>query len=340
MYAAAPLERTDESPLPDLADGVLADLDPEALIRSSSYCAMVHAAHQLRREIAPALADLDLSPTLYLVLGQVLSEPGSSPAELARHSAMLPQTLATVLGSAEQRGLIVRDGERGRGRPTRVTITDAGVRLLLAGWPVVHGAGAGRLSPAQHGMLQALLEQIRGTAASLDDVVVLVDDLGRDCGTHPRASVHTTHTPLHRAFSTYLVRDDGRVLLTRRSLHKRTWPGVWTNSACGHTAVRESPEQAAERRVPQELGVRPRELRVVLPDFRYRAVDASGIVENEVCPVLVGRVDPNELAPDPAEVAEHRWVTWEELRTLADRAPFLLSPWCVEQVHELGEQPW
>lgn len=315
-------------------------LDPEALIRSSSYCAMVHAAHQLRREIAPALAELELSPTLFLVLGQVLSEPGSSPAELARHSAMLPQTLASVLSVAEERGLVVRDGERGRGRPTRITITREGIRLLEKGWPVVHGAGEGRLSEVQQRMLRGLLDQMRGATASADDVVVLVDEHGRDSGTMPRSSVHTTDTPLHRAFSTYLVGPDGRVLLTRRSLHKRTWPGVWTNSACGHTGVGESAERAAQRRVPDELGARPRDLRVVLPDFRYRATDASGIVENEICPVLVGRIEPDEVRPDPGEVAEHRWVTWEELRLLVARAPFLLSPWCVEQVQELGEQPW
>ena len=97
---------------------------------------------------------------------------------------------------------------------------------------------------------------------------------------------------------------------------------------------------AAMRRVPEELGTAPSGLRMVLPDFRYRAVDASGIVENELCPVMVGELDPDALDPDPDEVAETAWLDWQDLRRTAATAPQLLSPWCVEQLAALGEQPW
>lgn len=318
----------------------LDDIDPQALVDSSSFCSMVHAAHQLGHEISGDLAALGLSDTLYLVLGAVFAQPGSTPADLARACAMSPQHLGGVLDQAEARGLVVRGGRRGRGRPTHVEVTDDGIRLLVAGWPVVHGAGAERLSPGQHRVLQSLLRQLRGTAGAPGDDVVLVDEAGNDAGTAPRLAVHTTDTPLHRAFSTHLVRDDGRVLLTRRALSKRTWPGVWTNSACGHLLPGETPVEAALRRVPQELGVVPTGLRVVLPDFRYRATDASGVVENELCPVMVGHVDAAALDPDPDEVAEHAWATWDEVRALVASAPFAVSPWAVRQVRELGERPW
>lgn len=318
----------------------LGDLDPEDLIRSSSFCALVHAAHQLGQEIGPDLTRLQLSDTLYLFLGQVFATPGSTPAELARQCAMSPQHLAGVLDSAEERGLVRRHGERGMGRPTQVVVTDAGVELLLAGWPVVHGAGADRLTEQQHRTLQVLLDQLRGGQGRPDDVVVLVDDDGNDAGTAPRLAVHTADTPRHRAFSTHLRRADGKVLITRRALHKKTWPGVWTNSACGHLLPGETPVQAALRRVPLELGAAPTNLRVVLPDFTYRATDASGIVENELCPVMVGDIDADALDLNPDEVAEHAWVTWDEVRNLVCTAPFLLSPWAVLQVPQLGERPW
>ena len=66
-----------------------------------------------------------------------------------------------------------------------------------------------------------------------NDSVVLADADGRPCGTADREGVHGPDTPLHFAFSCHLV-VDGRILMTRRALSKRSWPGVWTNSFCGH----------------------------------------------------------------------------------------------------------
>lgn len=330
----------DASRGPDLSRYGLDGLDPDALVRSSSYCSMVHAVQALEREVSPLLAAVPLSSLQYLVLGQALSAPGSMPAELARRCCLTPQHLHGLLDALEERGLCRREGERGRGRATGVVVTDEGLDALVAGWPAVSGAGHDRLSEVQHRQLRGLVELFRGGAVDQSDVVVLVGPDGRDAGTQPRATVHSADTPLHRAFSTHLRAPDGRVLVTRRALHKRTWPGVWTNSACGHLLPGETPEQAALRRVPGELGTAPTGLRMALPDFRYRAVDASGIVEHEVCPVMVGEVDPDALAPDPDEVAEHAWLTWDELRHLATTSPFLLSPWAVLQVRQMGDDPW
>lgn len=190
-------------------------------------------------------------------------------------------------------------------------------------------------------MLQATGDAAPGLdGATSDDLVVLVDEHDQPVGTAPRASVHTADTPLHRAFSMYLRDQHGRVLLTRRALTKTTWPGVWTNSACGHLRPGEDAYQAAERRIPEELGVHPEQVEMVLPNFRYRATDASGLVEHELCPVLVGTIDAEALRPAPDEVADHVWVQWDELRRVAEATPGLLSPWSVLQIRQLGKDPW
>lgn len=169
------------------------------------------------------------------------------------------------------------------------------------------------------------------TTDSTDDFVVLLDEHDRPAGRAPRLSVHTHETPRHLAFSCYLFDDRGQVLLTRRSLAKLTWPGVWTNSCCGHPRPGERADDAVRRRVAHELGAEVTGLELVLPDFGYRAVDASGIVENEFCPVWVGR-PAGRLRPEPAEVAEVTWVAWDDLVHIAEAAPELLSPWCALQV--------
>lgn len=168
-------------------------------------------------------------------------------------------------------------------------------------------------------------------SARTDDLVVLLDDDGQAIGQASRADVHTAATPLHLAFSCHLFDDTGRVLLTRRALGKRTWPGVWTNSCCGHPRPGEHSADAVRRRVVEELGVTVSGLRLALPEFRYQAVDASGVVENELCPVWVGRVD-GELRPDPAEVMATSWVDWDDLVATAQTVPALLSPWATAQV--------
>ncbi|WP_112249156.1 isopentenyl-diphosphate Delta-isomerase [Kribbella monticola] len=174
--------------------------------------------------------------------------------------------------------------------------------------------------------------------------VVLVDDAGRAIGTEDKATVHHAATPLHLAFSSYVFDDRGRLLLTQRAFTKKTWPGAWTNSCCGHPLPGEPAEQAVRRRLADELGLVPATVELVLPAFRYRAEMPDGVVENELCPVF--RVDcMDDPEPDPAEVAAYKWVDWprDDVQAGLEAAVGAeLSPWCVLQLQELkrlGEVP-
>ena len=164
----------------------------------------------------------------------------------------------------------------------------------------------------------------------MTELVVLASAAGEPIGTAPKAEVHTTDTPLHFAFSAWLT-CGGKVLVTRRALSKRTWPGVWTNSFCGHPGPDEPFQDAIARRAHQELGMEVRDLAVILPQFSYRATDASGIVENEFCPVYVCLTDA-EPEPAAAEVVEYAWVDPARLASAVADAPFAFSPWLAEQV--------
>jgi isopentenyl-diphosphate delta-isomerase len=163
------------------------------------------------------------------------------------------------------------------------------------------------------------------------ELVVLVDADGTPTGTARKSTVHGDATPLHLAFSCHVFDAAGRVLVTRRALGKLTWPGVWTNSFCGHPAPDEAIPDAVRRRARRELGLEVGDLEPVLPDFRYRAVDASGIVENEICPVYraVVAVDPH---PAVDEVTEWAWVGFDDLRAAVTATPFAFSPWLALQL--------
>lgn len=160
-------------------------------------------------------------------------------------------------------------------------------------------------------------------------MVVLLDEQGRAIGSHAKATVHHAATPLHLAFSSYVFDEHGRLLLTQRSLGKRTWPGAWTNSCCGHPLPGEPVDTTVRRRLADELGIVAETVDLVLPAFRYRAEMPDGVVENELCPVYRVRCTGDPV-PDPAEVAAYRWAGWPDLDGQAD-----LSPWCVLQLAEL-----
>lgn len=173
-----------------------------------------------------------------------------------------------------------------------------------------------------------------GPLTSDVELVVLLDEDGAPCGTAPKAEVHHTDTPLHLAFSCWILDGAGSTLLSRRAEVKKTWPGSWTNSFCGHPGPGEDPAAAVHRRALDELGAALGDVRTVLPDFRYRAVMPDGTVENEICPVYTATL-ASPPVPDPSEVSELRWTTLEQLRADVARDPSPFSPWLLEQLPRL-----
>jgi isopentenyl-diphosphate delta-isomerase len=169
------------------------------------------------------------------------------------------------------------------------------------------------------------------------DRVVLLDETGHAQGVADKTAVHHDRTPLHLAFSCYIFNSSGQFLLTRRAFGKHVFPGVWTNSCCGHPGPDEALDAAVLRRVRQELGITLPSAVLLLPRFRYQA-RMDGVLENELCPVYAGYYD-GPLDPDPEEVADVKWVEWSDFcsSVLAGQQP--ISPWCALQVAELAGLP-
>jgi isopentenyl-diphosphate delta-isomerase type 1 len=184
----------------------------------------------------------------------------------------------------------------------------------------------------------------RDRAAQLDpsgwvdgDPVQLVDEDGHPLAVATKSAIHHDDTPLHLAFSCYVIDTAGRVLVTERATDKRVFPAVTTNSFCGHPLPGEPLAEAVLRRGRSELGlaITAADLTLVVPEFRYRA--ASGhIWENELCPVYRAVVPADtEPVPDPREVRAASWVPWSDF-TAAAAQPGALSPWSVDQVAALN----
>jgi len=169
------------------------------------------------------------------------------------------------------------------------------------------------------------------------EYVVLLDNAGGPLGRAPKDAVHHATTPLHLGFSCYVFDTDDRLLVTRRASTKKTFPGTWTNSFCGHPAPGESLTAAVRRRGRHELGLHIGGVRTVLPRFGYRA-EMDGVVENEICPVAATWVEPGTgLSPHPDEVSDWEWLPWQAFARQVLHGSRPVSPWCREQVLALTQ---
>lgn len=194
---------------------------------------------------------------------------------------------------------------------------------------------SGSLLPAGLGLIisAAMAWLILQNRYVFDDRIVFADENGKPIGTGDKYEAHNAETKLHLAFSIFLFDSHGRLLLQQRALTKKTWPGVWSNSCCGHLRLNETAHRAARRRLRQELGIRRVKLWEILPDFRYRA-EKDGIVENEICPVFIGFFD-GEPRPSEDEVAATEWRSWKELCEEVQSGGSELSPWAQMEITEL-----
>lgn len=166
--------------------------------------------------------------------------------------------------------------------------------------------------------------------------VVLVDEQNNEIGTAPKATVHSDDTPLHRGFSLFVFNRNHELLLTHRAGEKKTFPDMWTNTVCGHPGLGEDVVSAARRRLKDELGIVADDIKVVSP-YRYRFTDVHGIMENEICPILVGHANVNPR-PNSHEVSGWQWMPWREFLVEIQNISGKYSPWCVEEAAILQQK--
>jgi isopentenyl-diphosphate delta-isomerase len=172
------------------------------------------------------------------------------------------------------------------------------------------------------------------------ELIVFVDEAGKPTGeTGPKLESHTASTKLHLAFSCYIFRkSDDMFLVTQRALSKKVWPGVWTNSVCGHPMPGEAIEDAIRRRAQQEIGIESLEgIKCVLPTYRYTTPPYNGIIENEFCPVYMAYTT-QEPRPNPDEVEAYEWMSWSDYAALLTAKPDQMSYWAKDQYEQLNRQ--
>ena len=156
-----------------------------------------------------------------------------------------------------------------------------------------------------------------------DELLIVVDKDDQVIDYKNRLECHQGNGLLHRAFSIFIF-ESGKVLVPKRSRHKQLWPLYWSNSCCSHPRKGEDLQAAAQRRLAEELGVSA-PLKY-LYTFQYQASYRDIGIEREVCSVYIGR-SCDEIAANPWEVAEWKYIAINDLSTDMDRHPEKYTPW-------------
>jgi isopentenyl-diphosphate delta-isomerase len=156
------------------------------------------------------------------------------------------------------------------------------------------------------------------------DTLILVDDQDNEIGSCEKVDCHLGQGKLHRAFSVFLFNPEGKILLQQRSENKMLWGGYWANSCCSHPRLGENTDDAAIRRIQEELGVNC-ELQY-LYKFVYHAEFGEAGSEYEHCWVYAGQFN-GQINVNEDEIAATRFVTPDELTAELDANGDNYSPW-------------
>lgn len=143
-----------------------------------------------------------------------------------------------------------------------------------------------------------------------EEQVVLVTEKDVETGLIEKMEAHEKAL-LHRAFSVFVFNSKNELMLQQRALTKYHTPGLWTNTCCSHPRPGENVNDAAHRRLQEEMGFSC-ELKKVF-DFVYRAPFENGLTEHEFDHVFMGSYD-GEPVINPSEVHAWKWIDLEELK--------------------------
>lgn len=153
--------------------------------------------------------------------------------------------------------------------------------------------------------------------------VVLVDSNDDELGTMEKMEAHQKGL-LHRAFSIFLFNDKNEMLIQKRADTKYHSAGLWSNTCCSHPAKGESIEEAANRRLKEEVYIET-DVKYLFP-FEYRAELNSNLVEHELDHVLIGFCNSFK-GINPEEVSEMKFIELEELKKDLEINPDNYSAW-------------
>jgi len=129
---------------------------------------------------------------------------------------------------------------------------------------------------------------------------------------------------LHRAISVFICNSNGEWLLHRRSIEKYHSSGLWTNASCTHPYPGETNQDAANRRLMEEMGMKC-EL-TELFSFIYKEKLDNELTEHEFDHVFLGITDEKPVI-NTNEVMDWKYMAYNDLKEDIEKNPADYTVW-------------
>lgn len=153
--------------------------------------------------------------------------------------------------------------------------------------------------------------------------VVLVTPQDEPIGVMEKMEAHQKGL-LHRAFSVFIFDKEGRMLLQQRAPEKYHGGLLWTNACCSHPYWDEPVEEAAQRRLKEEMGFATPLKKIFA--FTYKAPVENNLVEHEYDHVFAGEYN-GQINVNREEVCDFAYYERHSLKQLLQTEPERFTSW-------------
>ena len=144
----------------------------------------------------------------------------------------------------------------------------------------------------------------------MEERILLVDSHDKEIGFGDKMETHREGR-LHRSFSIFVLNSKGELLMQQRAKTKYHSGGLWSNTCCSHQREGESIDEAAHRRLKEEMGF-DTDLKELFT-FIYKVKLDHDLFEHEYDHVFLGTFD-GRPTPNPQEVEDWKFTNLSDLQ--------------------------
>ena len=140
----------------------------------------------------------------------------------------------------------------------------------------------------------------------MDELIEILTSEGKPTGKTALKSEAHKHGWFHTTVHIWLFTSDEKILLQKRALTKKVFPGLWDISVAGHIGAGESIIDGAKREIFEEIGLELSENELIKIGTRTHEVShKNGIQDNEFHHVFIAelKVSVEKLIMQKEEVA-------------------------------------